>query len=175
MRQGRLVATGAMLAFCLFALWQSLLLSLTDRLGPGPGFFPFWLALIGIVLSLALFVSIWREPQAAAQDAPGEEVRILPHGWGAMRCFAIIGLLAAVTVAMEFLGFRLAMLVFNAALVIALGGAAVVAHRRIRAAWQLRRPLRLHHVAGRPPANRPVRDIDTWKPSAICSRASRRR
>lgn len=120
MRQGRLVATGAMLAFCLFALWQSLLLSLTDRLGPGPGFFPFWLALIGIVLSLALFVSIWREPQPAA-DASTEEVRILPHGWGAMRCFAIIGLLAAVTVAMEFVGFRLAMLVFNAALVIALG------------------------------------------------------
>lgn len=120
MRQGRLVATGAMLAFCLFALWQSLLLSLTDRLGPGPGFFPFWLALIGIVLSLALFVSIWRESPPAA-GGPAEEARILPHGWGAMRCFAIIGLLAAVTVAMELVGFRLAMLVFNAALVIALG------------------------------------------------------
>jgi putative tricarboxylic transport membrane protein len=120
MRQGRLVATGAMLAFCLFALWQSLLLSLTDRLGPGPGFFPFWLALIGIVLSLALFVSIWRELPPAA-DGPAEETRILPHGWGAMRCLAIIGLLAAVTVAMEFVGFRIAMLVFNAALVIALG------------------------------------------------------
>lgn len=120
MRQGRLVATGAMLAFCLFALWQSLLLSLTDRLGPGPGFFPFWLALIGIVLSLALFVSIWRESPPAA-DGPAEEARILPYGWGAMRCFAIIGLLAAVTVAMEFVGFRIAMLVFNAALVIALG------------------------------------------------------
>ena len=36
MRQGRLIATGAMLVFCLFAIWQSLLLSLTDRLGPGP-------------------------------------------------------------------------------------------------------------------------------------------
>lgn len=120
MRQGRLVATGAMLAFCLFALWQSLLLSLTDRLGPGPGFFPFWLALIGIVLSLALLVSIWREPRAAV-DSSIEEVRILPHGWGAVRCFAVIGLLAAVTIAMEFVGFRLAMLVFNAALVIALG------------------------------------------------------
>ena len=120
MRQGRLVATGAMLAFCLFALWQSLLLSLTDRLGPGPGFFPFWLALIGIVLSLALIVSVWREPQPAA-DASTEVVRILPHGWGALRCFAIVGLLAAVTIGMEFVGFRLAMLVFNAALVIALG------------------------------------------------------
>jgi len=120
MRQGRLVATGAMLAFCLFALWQSLLLSLTDRLGPGPGFFPFWLALIGIVLSLALIVSVWREPRPSP-DTPIEEVRILPHGWGAGRWFAIIGLLAAVTIAMEFVGFRLAMLAFNAALVIALG------------------------------------------------------
>jgi putative tricarboxylic transport membrane protein len=121
MRQGRLIATGAMLAFCLFALWQSLLLSLTDRLGPGPGFFPFWLALIGIVLAIALLFSTWREPRPAAQDASIEEVRILPHGWGALRCLAIIGLLAAVTVAMELVGFRLAMLVFNAALVIALG------------------------------------------------------
>ena len=43
MRQGRLIATGVMLVFCVFAMWQSLLLSLTDRLGPGPGFFPFWL------------------------------------------------------------------------------------------------------------------------------------
>lgn len=120
MRQGRLVATGAMLAFCLFALWQSLLLSLTDRLGPGPGFFPFWLALIGIVLSLALLVSIWREPRPSP-DASTEEFRVLPHGWGARRCFAIVGLLAAVTIAMEFVGFRLAMLAFNAALVIALG------------------------------------------------------
>lgn len=120
MRQGRLIATGAMLAFCLFALWQSLLLSLTDRLGPGPGFFPFWLALIGIVLSLALLVSVWREPRPAT-DASPEEVHVLPHGWGALRCLAIIGLLAAVTIAMEFVGFRLAMLVFNAALVIALG------------------------------------------------------
>lgn len=120
MRQGRLIATGAMLAFCLFALWQSLLLSLTDRLGPGPGFFPFWLALIGIVLALALLVSMWRAPQETSQPS-AEEVRILPHGWGALRCLAIVGLVAAVTVAMEFVGFRLAMLVFNAALVIALG------------------------------------------------------
>ncbi len=117
MRQGRLVATGVMLAFCLFALWQSLLLSLTDRLGPGPGFFPFWLAVIGAVLAIALLVSIWRE----ALDPANDDVRILPHGSGGRRWLAIVLLLAAVTVAMEFIGFRLAMLIFNAALVIALG------------------------------------------------------
>lgn len=117
MRQGRLVATGAMLAFCLFAIWQSLLLPLMDRLGPGPGFFPFWLALIGTVMAIALLATTWREPAGRADD----DVRILPHGPGATRWLAIVGLLAAVTAVMEFTGFRLAMLVFNAALVIALG------------------------------------------------------
>lgn len=117
MRQGRLVATGAMLAFCLFALWQSLLLSLTDRLGPGPGFFPFWLALIGAALAVGLLVQIWREVPAVAND----DERILPHGPGGRRWAAIVLLLAAVTIAMEFVGFRLAMLAFNATLVVALG------------------------------------------------------
>ena len=117
MRQGRLIATGAMLAFCLFALWQSLLLSLTDRLGPGPGFFPFWLALIGALLAVALLFITFRE-QADPADA---DVRILPYGAGGKRWLAIVALLAAVTVVMEFIGFRIAMLVFNVALVIALG------------------------------------------------------
>jgi putative tricarboxylic transport membrane protein len=117
MRQGRLIATGAMLVFCLFAVWQSLLLSLTDRLGPGPGFFPFWLAMIGAVLAVALLITTFRE---AAHPADSE-TRILPHGEGGKRWLAIVVLLAAVTLAMEFVGFRLAMLVFNAVLVIALG------------------------------------------------------
>ena len=117
MRQGRLIATGAMLVFCLFAIWQSLLLSLTDRLGPGPGFFPFWLAVIGAVLAVALLITTFRE----AAEPSDTETRILPHGEGGKRWLAIVVLLAAVTVAMEFVGFRIAMLVFNAVLVIALG------------------------------------------------------
>lgn len=123
MRQGRLIATGAMLAFCLFALWQSLLLSLTDRLGPGPGFFPFWLALTGIVLAIALLVTTAREPNdpARSEDSEGSDTRILPHGAGGLRWLAIVVLLAAATAAMSIVGFRIAMLVFNAAMLIALG------------------------------------------------------
>ena len=117
MRQGRLIATGAMLVLCLFTIWQSLLLPLTDRLGPGPGFFPFWLALIGAVLAVGLLITTFRE----AADPSDAETRILPHGEGGKRWLAIVVLLAAVTVAMEFVGFRLAMLAFNAILVIALG------------------------------------------------------
>ena len=117
MRQGRLIATGAMLVFCLFAMWQSLLLSLTDRLGPGPGFFPFWLSLIGAVLAVALLVTTFRE----AVDQADGETRVLPHGAGGQHWLAIVGLLVAVTLVMDYVGFRLAMLVFNAALVVALG------------------------------------------------------
>ena len=122
MRQGRLVATGVMLVFCLLAAWQSYLLPLTDRLGPGPGFFPFWMALIGIVLAIGLLVATVAEPAAAAaapQD--GEADRILPAGPGAGRWFAIVLLLAAAAAAMELLGFRITMLLFNAGLAVALG------------------------------------------------------
>jgi putative tricarboxylic transport membrane protein len=126
MRQGRLIATGAMLAFCLFALWQSLLLSLTDRLGPGPGFFPFWLALVGIVLAVALLIATAREPRdppmgGSAGSSEGSDIRLLPHGAGGLRWLAIVVLLAAATATMSIIGFRIAMLVFNAAMLVALG------------------------------------------------------
>ena len=123
MRQGRLIATGAMLAFCLFALWQSLLLSLTDRLGPGPGFFPFWLALVGIVLAIALLIETAREPRdpPSSESSEGSDTRILPHGAGGLRWLAIVVLLAAATAAMSIVGFRIAMLIFNAGLLVALG------------------------------------------------------
>ena len=123
MRQGRLVATGVMLVLCLLAAWQSFLLPLTDRLGPGPGFFPFWIALIGIVLAITVLVVTVREPATAPAEAGDDEGagRILPSGPGASRWFAIVALLAAATAAMELLGFRITMLVFNAGLAIALG------------------------------------------------------
>lgn len=123
MRQGRLVATGVLLLFCAAAAWQSWLLPLTDRLGPGPGFFPFWMALIGIALAIGLLVVTMAQPATAPAEAThGEDAeRILPHGPGARRWFAIVVLLAAAAAAMELLGFRLTMLVFNALLAIALG------------------------------------------------------
>ena len=117
MRQGRLVATGVMLLFCLFAGWQSYLLPLTDRLGPGPGFFPFWMALIGVALAIGLLVLTAAEPVQASEG----EGTVLPSGPGVSRWLAIVVLLAGAAAAMEFAGFRLTMLVFNAALAIALG------------------------------------------------------
>ena len=117
MRQGRLVATGVMLVFCLLAVWQSYLLPLTDRLGPGPGFFPFWMAIIGVALAIGLLVITAREPAVPSEG----EGTILPSSPGVSRWLAIVVLLALAAAAMEFAGFRVTMLVFNAALAIALG------------------------------------------------------
>ena len=116
-RQGWLIATGVMLALCLFAIWQSLLLPLSDTLGPGPGFFPFWLSLLGAIFSAALLVGLVRRP---AIDDPDAEP-IMPQGYGARRIGAIVGTLAAATFLMDIVGFQLAMLAFNATLVVALG------------------------------------------------------
>lgn len=115
-RQGWLIATSVMLALCLLAVWQSSLLALTDKLGPGPGFFPFWLSLIGSGFSLALLIGVVRAPA----DPPDAEP-ILPSGHGARRICAIIGTLAVTALLMEVLGFQLAMLGFNIVLLVALG------------------------------------------------------
>ncbi|HSI00122.1 MAG TPA: tripartite tricarboxylate transporter TctB family protein [Reyranella sp.] len=115
-RQGWLVATSIMLALCLLAVWQSSLLALSDKLGPGPGFFPFWLALLGTAFSLAQLVGVWRTP---ADDGQGEP--LLPDAYGRRRIGAIIGAVAVAALVMEVLGFQLTMLAFNVALVVALG------------------------------------------------------
>jgi putative tricarboxylic transport membrane protein len=121
-RTGWLIATGAMLALCLFAVWQSWLLPLTDKLGPGPGFFPFYLALLGSAFSLALLIGVIRSP---ANDVQGggqnESEPLLPDSYGARRIAWILGALAVTAILMDLIGFKLAMIAFNAVLVIALG------------------------------------------------------
>ena len=60
MRRGRLVACVCLLGIFAAALVTSLDYSLTDALGPGPGFFPFWLSLIGAALTVAILVETAR-------------------------------------------------------------------------------------------------------------------
>ncbi len=94
----------------LFVLWaqQSWRLSLTDALGPGPGFFPFWLSLIGAALSVALIVSLQREAQ------PNETAfaTILPRGTAVRPVLTLLGALIGVAALLEPLGFPLTVLAF---------------------------------------------------------------
>ena len=115
MKRGWQVACGVLLAiFALFA-YESLQLSLRDTLGPGPGFFPFWLAAIGGGLAAALLVQLHRGHvgiEAAALTFERPAVRVM------MAMFA--GLIVA-TAVFEWLGFRLCMLFLLPYLLLILG------------------------------------------------------
>jgi hypothetical protein len=90
--------------------------SLSDALGPGAGFFPFWLGVMGVLLSLALFV------QSSRGRAINEGTQaLLPRGEGARRGATLVASLVFAALLLQPLGFRLTMLVFSAALLLALG------------------------------------------------------
>ena len=95
-----------MLALCLFAIWQSSLLALTDKLGPGPGL----LSVLAVADRLGLLARAADRRHSAQPADPPDAEPILPHGYGARRIGAIVGTLAVTTLLMELLGFRLAML-----------------------------------------------------------------
>jgi hypothetical protein len=90
--------------------------SLRDALGPGAGFFPFWLGVLGVLLCVALFVQSWRG-HAISEGTQA----LLPRGAGAWRAAALLAGLAVAALLLQPLGFRLAMLVFTAGLLLALG------------------------------------------------------
>jgi putative tricarboxylic transport membrane protein len=58
MKRGWQVAAWTLLGICLLFCYESFQLSLSDTLGPGPGFFPFWLGVLGAVLAIALLVQL---------------------------------------------------------------------------------------------------------------------
>src|SRR5262245_47810278 len=103
-RRGWQAAALALLALFGFFIFESLRLSLTDALGPGPGFFPFWLGVLGLILALVLLARLrlgHGDPGAAelAFDRAGTRNVVL----------VLAGLTAAAAV-LELAGFRLAML-----------------------------------------------------------------
>jgi putative tricarboxylic transport membrane protein len=105
-----------LLAVFAAATWIAYGYALKDALGPGPGFFPFWLGLIGAVLSLALLVQS-RRGRAVAEVVAG----LWPDRAGALRAAALLGGLALFALLLEPAGFRLTALVVTAGLLVALG------------------------------------------------------
>ena len=113
MRRGRQVACVCLLGVFVAALVTSLDYSLMDALGPGPGFFPFWLSLIGAALTLAMLIETVR-----SRDMPPWH---LPNRQAALQAGGVLVALAAAAALLEPLGFRLTMLLFIAGLLLALG------------------------------------------------------
>jgi putative tricarboxylic transport membrane protein len=118
-RRGRQVACVCLLGIFLAALLTSLDYSLTDALGPGPGFFPFWLSAIGGTLTAGILVQEAREPDTAAFDWPDRPA--------ALQAGAVLVALVAAAALIEPLGYRPTMLIFIAGLLWALGARSPVA------------------------------------------------
>lgn len=121
LRLGWQVACLCLLAIFLPALVTSLGYSLTDALGPGPGFFPFWLSLIGAVLSAAMLaqVTLAGTDESIASLAPDRHV--------ALQAIGVLIALTAAAALFEPLGYRLTMLPFIAGLLLVLGARSPIA------------------------------------------------
>jgi putative tricarboxylic transport membrane protein len=106
----------------LCAIWLSVSLPYQDTLGPGPGFFPLWLGLIGAILSAVLLAQAVRKP------IPGHEGEdLMPDRPAIRRILAVLVLLCAAALLLDPLGFRLTALLFTAALLCALGARSLIA------------------------------------------------
>jgi putative tricarboxylic transport membrane protein len=104
--------------FVLFALAtiHALSLPLRDALGPGPGFFPLTLALLGAVLAVTVAVQVSRGDAATFNGAIE-----LPDRWALGRIAAVLIAIALAAALLDWLGYRLVALGFCAILLPLMG------------------------------------------------------
>jgi putative tricarboxylic transport membrane protein len=122
LKLGWQVACLCLLGIFVPALVTSLGYSLTDALGPGPGFFPFWLSLLGALLSAAILVQVTlarSEEDIAASGAPDRQL--------VLQAIGVLITLTAAAVLFEPLGYRLTMLPFIVAMLLILGARSPIA------------------------------------------------
>jgi len=122
LRRGWQIAGVCLAGLFAGALFLSLGYSLSDALGPGSGFFPFWLSVAGLGLCVLLLV----EASKAGRDSDAD-MGLLPGREAAWRAGAVLIALVAAAALLEPLGFRLTMLLFIAGLLPALGARSPVA------------------------------------------------
>jgi putative tricarboxylic transport membrane protein len=122
LRRGWFATAGAFLALFAGTIYLSLKLPLLDALGPGPGFFPLILALLGGALAVALMVNLAREPQGSADAVEADASEpFMPDGAAMFRMIGIVVLLLAAFSALDPLGYRLTALIFITLVLLVLG------------------------------------------------------
>lgn len=98
-----------------FTATESLRLRYYTPLGPGPGFFAFWLACVLAVLAI---VVIGQATFGATEQMPSDFV---PEKKGGLRVGAVVVALVATAALLNLLGFRMTMLAVNLFLLTVLG------------------------------------------------------
>jgi putative tricarboxylic transport membrane protein len=110
--QAAAVALAALFAFFAF---ESFKLSLSDALGPGPGFFPFWLGVLGILLALVLLAQLRQRKAGDRAEA------ITFDRAGTRNVVLVLAGLIAVAALLEPAGFRPTMALLLVYLLVLLG------------------------------------------------------
>ncbi|HRD74336.1 MAG TPA: tripartite tricarboxylate transporter TctB family protein [Hyphomicrobiaceae bacterium] len=116
MRRAWIIASALLAALFGYTVWESRKYAYLDALGPGPGFFGIWLGGVGVLLALFLIAEVVRGGAFLDGDA-----RVLPALADVPRPLAILVGIALVAASVEYVGFRLATLVFIAVLLPLLG------------------------------------------------------
>jgi putative tricarboxylic transport membrane protein len=114
-RGAQVAAAAVLLALAAVVAVESLKLAYYTALGPGPGFFPFWLAIALGAASLAMGARA-----AAGRGVPAPS-GARPSAGGIAKMAAVLIALGAAIVLLEPLGFRLTMLGVYLGLLYALG------------------------------------------------------
>ena len=84
-------------------------------LGPGPGFFPYWLSAILLGLGAIMLIQAFIEPARALPDD------FWPAEGGFARMLAVIGAVTLAALGLDWLGFAPVMLLANLIVLLALG------------------------------------------------------
>lgn len=104
-----------LIMFAVLMVRESLQLKYYTIIGPGPGFFSFWISLILVLLGAMMFYQATFRPS----DPMPED--FIPSKIGGLRILAVIGALFFIVIAMEPLGFRISIFIFLFFLLLILG------------------------------------------------------
>ena len=121
MKRGWQVAAAALLATFAFFAFESYQLSLRDTLGPGPGFFPFWLGVLGAVLAIVLLIQL----HLGRVDLGADPLTF--ERAGTRSVVVVLAGLVGATALLDVVGFRVSMLLLVAYLLMILGARSRVA------------------------------------------------
>ncbi len=115
MRSASRVAAVIFLCSSIYVMAESHRLQYYDELGPGPGFFPFWLGLV-----IALLSVIWLI-QLRGQANEDMDKRFFSGRKGVLKVTCVVVALVAFTLVVGSLGYKLTMLIFLLSLLTLLG------------------------------------------------------
>ena len=124
MRKASLTVGIVFLIFSLTVMIASWSMEYYSSIGPGPGFFPFWLSLILGLLSVVWLIQIVRSAPRS-NKSEGQE-KVFPRGEALFRFLSIIGALCFMVLLMEPLGFQISMFAFMIFLLMVLGRVRII-------------------------------------------------